>query len=348
MSTNDEEPLPPEETRPPEDVAGESVEASIEPRMSADAPVAPTERSTGSMLSRVVPFLAMAALGGGLGYAATPPKPGDWIAKELSADVIFLEGNIAKGGALPPNMKETFARLIERGERELEKPVKVTLDGKSHSFTRRELGLRIDTEATRLALEEALDPRSARWRNRTSLASMQIAPRWRLESTATFNALVRLKEEFDLEEEDAIVDVKEKRITPPKDGRELLLLESYAQVEKALLDGTSEVALATKVRHPRRSLEDVEKVEAAEVVGYFQTHYTQGQDHLDRVFNLKRAASKVDGTVLFPGDTFDFNEVVGPRTEGNGFRVATMISRGELVDGLGGGTCQIAGTLHAA
>jgi hypothetical protein len=49
-----------------------------------------------------------------------------------------------------------------------------------------------------------------------------------------------------------------------------------------------------------------------------------------------------------PGETFDFNQVVGPRTELSGFRVAPVIAQGELVDGIGGGTCQVAGTLHAA
>jgi hypothetical protein len=49
-----------------------------------------------------------------------------------------------------------------------------------------------------------------------------------------------------------------------------------------------------------------------------------------------------------PGETFDFNEVVGARSEANGYKPATVIAQGELVDGIGGGTCQIAGTLHGA
>src|SRR5690606_38614959 len=32
----------------------------------------------------------------------------------------------------------------------------------------------------------------------------------------------------------------------------------------------------------------------------------------------------------------------------NGYRVAPVIAQGELVDGIGGGTCQTSGTLHAA
>jgi hypothetical protein len=49
-----------------------------------------------------------------------------------------------------------------------------------------------------------------------------------------------------------------------------------------------------------------------------------------------------------PGEVFDFNETVGPRDEANGYRVATVIAQGELVDGIGGGTCQVSGTLHGA
>ena len=49
-----------------------------------------------------------------------------------------------------------------------------------------------------------------------------------------------------------------------------------------------------------------------------------------------------------PGEVFDFNDVVGPRDEAHGYRVAPVIAQGELVDGLGGGTCQISGTLHGA
>ncbi|MCZ7683105.1 MAG: VanW family protein [Sandaracinaceae bacterium] len=52
--------------------------------------------------------------------------------------------------------------------------------------------------------------------------------------------------------------------------------------------------------------------------------------------------------MVLPGETFDFNDAVGERSEANGFRPAPVIAGGELVDGVGGGTCQVAGTLHAA
>jgi hypothetical protein len=86
----------------------------------------------------------------------------------------------------------------------------------------------------------------------------------------------------------------------------------------------------------------------SDVLGYFETKYATDAKHVDRTFNLRLAASKLNGKVVMPGETFDFNEVVGPRDEAHGYRVAKVIADGELVDGMGGGTCQVAGTLHGA
>jgi vancomycin resistance protein YoaR len=101
------------------------------------------------------------------------------------------------------------------------------------------------------------------------------------------------------------------------------------------------------VREPvKHTAKDLENLDLSAVLGRFDTHYN-GQDQ-DRSYNLRTAARHVDGIVLKPGEVFDFNAIVGERSEANGFRPATVIAGGELTDGVGGGTCQIAGTLHAA
>jgi vancomycin resistance protein YoaR len=94
--------------------------------------------------------------------------------------------------------------------------------------------------------------------------------------------------------------------------------------------------------------EQLRGVEMNAVLGWFQTSYNANEDHRDRTYNLHLAAEKINGYVWMPGTVFDFNQVVGDRSEANGFRMATVISAGELIDGVGGGTCQIAGTLFAA
>jgi len=107
-------------------------------------------------------------------------------------------------------------------------------------------------------------------------------------------------------------------------------------------------SLEAKVLHGSvtRTKEELERLDFSQVLGTFETRYNTLDS--DRSYNLRVAARHVDGVVLFPGEVFDFNAVVGERSEANGFRPAPVIAGGELTDGVGGGTCQIAGTLHAA
>ena len=51
---------------------------------------------------------------------------------------------------------------------------------------------------------------------------------------------------------------------------------------------------------------------------------------------------------LAPGGELSFNQRVGERTFARGFRPAKELANRRLVDGIGGGVCQVAGTLHAA
>ena len=68
----------------------------------------------------------------------------------------------------------------------------------------------------------------------------------------------------------------------------------------------------------------------------------------DRTTNLILAANKINGTVLMPGETFSYNTVVGERTIAAGYKEAPIYVSGEVVDGLGGGICQITTTLYNA
>src|SRR5262249_48881565 len=112
--------------------------------------------------------------------------------------------------------------------------------------------------------------------------------------------------------------------------------------------GKTEVEVAVETVEPKRTAAQLEGVRFDAVLGWFETRYSTAKKDETRTYNLRLAASKLDGIALLPGETFDFNAVVGPRDEAHGFRVAPVIAEGELVDGIGGGTCQISGTLHAA
>ncbi len=64
--------------------------------------------------------------------------------------------------------------------------------------------------------------------------------------------------------------------------------------------------------------------------------------------NIRRSFELLSGTVLKPGDKFSFNNVVGWRTEENGFFPALEYAYGELTEGIGGGVCQASTTVYLA
>jgi len=86
-----------------------------------------------------------------------------------------------------------------------------------------------------------------------------------------------------------------------------------------------------------------------DVIASFSTYYsTEGQANIDRAQNLKVASDKINGKILAPGDIFSFNGTVGERTEANGFKNGQVFEGGRIVEGIGGGICQVSSTLYNA
>ena len=83
-----------------------------------------------------------------------------------------------------------------------------------------------------------------------------------------------------------------------------------------------------------------------DLLSSFSTKYSTSA--VDRTTNLRLAAEKINGTVLMPGETFSYNQVVGARTIAAGYKEAPIYVQGKVVDGLGGGICQITSTLYNA
>ncbi len=83
-----------------------------------------------------------------------------------------------------------------------------------------------------------------------------------------------------------------------------------------------------------------------DVLGAQLTYYYGSTS--ERVNNIRLAASKLDGLILLPGETFSYNDTVGQRTVEAGFQYADAYSDGQVVSELGGGICQVSSTLYGA
>jgi len=227
----------------------------------------------------------------------------------------------------------------------------VTPDGERITRSRRSWGAQIDmTELVRMLLA-AKNPSSLMRRvhaRRAAGAPLALSVPLSFDATAAEAELSALKDDLDRRPVEARMDIDTHAPLAHRDGLTVDVWGTSEALEAAIEAGESEVALVVQVHRARRTADELEGVSMAAELAHFETRYDASFRSEDRSFNLAVAAEKMDGMVVLPGETFDFNQVVGERSEGNGFRVATVIAAGELVDGIGGGTCQISGTLHGA
>lgn len=67
---------------------------------------------------------------------------------------------------------------------------------------------------------------------------------------------------------------------------------------------------------------------------------------LNKAENIKLACSKINGLIIYPGETFSFWNRVGKTSKRNGFTEGRVIVNGKLKAGLGGGLCNLANTIN--
>lgn len=300
---------------------------------------------TSDLLRGVAFWAAVVALFGSIGAAAgalSLPDPAD--AEGPPGPIVF--GREPADPAAPPEEEaRRIARLFGQAE------VTLRADGFERRMSRERLGIRADQAEVQRLIEAWRSPGSPlrRYRSRAGLhGSVAVPVPLRVDADAAFRALLGLKEDFDVQPADAHIDLDARRVVPERVGRRLDVTGTIRRLERASRAMAEEVDLEVVTVVPAARAAELKQVEFGHVIGWFETPYSRQAKVRDRTYNLALAARSLHGHVLMPGDLFSFNDVVGERSEARGYRVATVIASGELVDGMGGGTCQIAGTLHAA
>ena len=163
-----------------------------------------------------------------------------------------------------------------------------------------------------------------------------------------------LKEKLTNETADIVTEPKNASITrvdgefvvhPGATGVTIKVDDTVALLEKAFKEEWEQKDLTLKAvvveQEPEYTEDDFYAIDS--VLGQAVTDYNPG--NAARSQNLATGASKISGTILMPGEQFSVYETVSPFTEDNGYANAGQYVRNgeelELVDGLGGGICQV-------
>ena len=133
-----------------------------------------------------------------------------------------------------------------------------------------------------------------------------------------------------------------------KEGRKISLDPSAEAIEQYIYEtwdgSTASIELVTDVDKPRGTEEELSAVK--DVLGSFNTSFATST--AARSQNVRNGASKINGTILYPGDEFSVAKALNPMTEENGYAKAPSYENGQTVETYGGGICQVSTTLYNA
>lgn len=316
-------------------------EVGHNPRPPSTAPASAGRDVDRDLFRRRLPIVA-GLLAAAISFGATKgDDPG--AIRASSVKTTFLGAPIAIDTRLAANLRaQTRAHLRA--------PITLKLGATKRILAREALGAQVD-EVRLSALVRALgDPAGPLLGNAARAPDLPLAipVPLALDAETALAEIAALKDDLDEPPQDAKIDLDRRKVLPEIPGRRIDVYATIAALEAALRVGAATVDVVYESVPAKVVQKDLEGVDLGDTIGWFETKYATDHKHQDRTFNLRLAASRLNGKVILPGEIFDFNAVVGPRDEAHGYRVAKVIADGELVDGIGGGTCQIAGTLHGA
>lgn len=133
-------------------------------------------------------------------------------------------------------------------------------------------------------------------------------------------------------------------VYPSENGLDFAI--SVEEAKAMLQEDKEEYTIPLKTLYPNVTTNMIGQEAFPDLLSSFPTYYSTSDR--DRTTNLILAANKINGTVVMPGEVFSYNQVVGERTIAAGYKEAPIYVNGEVVDGLGGGICQVTSTLYNA
>ena len=132
--------------------------------------------------------------------------------------------------------------------------------------------------------------------------------------------------------------------TPSQQGLDFDI--SMEEAKKIISEDKESYQIPLKVLYPSVTNNDIGLDAFPDELADYSTNFASS--NANRANNIVKAAAKIDGLVMMPGDEFSFNDVVGQRTAANGFAIAGVYVNGQVSNDYGGGICQVSSTLYNA
>jgi len=185
--------------------------------------------------------------------------------------------------------------------------------------------------------------------------TVNLTPYFRWKSDLVIGAISDLSTYIDVPVQDALFQFTNGRVTAfraSRNGRAVNKEEALARFESAvkalphapLYHIVINMPVYTVL--PTATTEKVNSFGIKELIGRGYSEFAGSI--AGRIHNVALAASRINGVLIPPGETFSFNDAVGDISAATGYQSAYIIKEGRTVLGDGGGVCQVSSTLFRA
>jgi len=136
-------------------------------------------------------------------------------------------------------------------------------------------------------------------------------------------------------------------ISTSSEGRALDVGASLVRIVQEMADGNRFVPLVVESIPPCcPATATAEELGIVALVAEGESYFIGSPSGRDN--NIRLAATKFDGVVVEPGETFSFNHYLGPVTAEEGYDESYITAGEQLAIGIGGGICQVSTTAFRA
>lgn len=116
------------------------------------------------------------------------------------------------------------------------------------------------------------------------------------------------------------------------------------EAKKILEEEREQYEITLTITKPKITTSQIGSEAFPDLLATYSTNYDASD--ISRTTNLRIACQKINDKVILPGEIFSYNKALGERTYAAGYKNAKVYENGQVVDGIGGGICQISSTLY--
>lgn len=185
---------------------------------------------------------------------------------------------------------------------------------------------------------------------------IELSPAYRYSEEKLDERLKPVTDKINEKSIEALFTFENGRVTefrPSKDGRQVDGDELNQQIlskARLILNYTSQkiviIPIPVDTIKPNLTTDKVNKMGIQELIGSGTSLFQHSIEN--RIYNVNLAASRLNGILVAPGETFSFAKAIGDVSAFTGYKQAYVIQNGKTILGDGGGVCQVSTTLFRA